>query len=194
MLGEIFGIRAGLIRVEHVLFLFFALRATLGSRGFPFVMENAGLVGVVAGSIIGLGFPEKAAPGVLSGPILGVFRAAIRGVPSALWTNVSSLSRAGRSSDGSGRVRSSIISGASIVSLKFGEGWIRINEAGVAGVDPWPFSAIIAGDWVRDPGFGGGRISDNMGSGDMESVSEPLRLCGTSRPFGVRPPRASCTN
>jgi hypothetical protein len=122
MLGEIFGIRAGLIRVEHVLFLFFTFRTNFGSRGFPFVVENAGLVGVVAGSIIGLGFPEKAEPGVLSGPILGVFRADIRGVCSPSCTNVSSLSRAGRSSDGSGRVRSSIISGVSIVSLKFGEG------------------------------------------------------------------------
>jgi hypothetical protein len=52
----------------------------------------------------------------------------------------------------------------------------------------------MAGDWERDVGFGGGRISDNMGSGEMESVSEPLRLCGTSRPFKMRPPRASCTS
>jgi hypothetical protein len=37
-------------------------------------------------------------------------------------------------------------------------------------------------------------MSDNMGSGEMESVSEPLRLCGTSKPLeGGRPPRASDT-
>jgi hypothetical protein len=123
MLGEIFGIRAGLTRVEHVLFLFFALRANFESPFFPFVIEKAGLVGVIAGSIIGLNLPAMAAPGVLRGPILGVFRADIRGVscsPSRI--TVSSVSRAGRSKDGSGRVRSSIISDVSRVSLKFGEG------------------------------------------------------------------------
>jgi hypothetical protein len=42
-------------------------------------------------------------------------------------------------------------------------------------------------------GLGGGRISDSMGSGEMESVSEPSRLWGTSKPLEVgRPPRASC--
>jgi hypothetical protein len=42
-------------------------------------------------------------------------------------------------------------------------------------------------------GFGGGRISDSIGSGEMESVSDPSRLWGTSRPLEVgRPPRASC--
>ena len=37
----------------------------------------------------------------------------------------------------------------------------------------------MAGECVTDPGLGGGRISDNMGSGEMESVSDtsrPLRL------------------
>jgi hypothetical protein len=80
MLGEIFGLRAGLTRVEQVLFLFFALRAIFGSGFFPFVMEKAGLVGVDMGSIIGLGLLDMDAPGVLSAPNLGVFRAARRGV------------------------------------------------------------------------------------------------------------------
>ena len=79
MLGEIFGMSAGLAMVEHVLFRFFAVRANLESPFFPFVMENAGLVGVDA-SIMGLGLLPIDAPGVLRGPILGVFRAAMRGV------------------------------------------------------------------------------------------------------------------
>jgi hypothetical protein len=71
---------------------------------------------------------------------------------------------------------------------------MRISEAGVAGVALWPFIwAIIAGDCESDVGFGGGGMSDSIGSGDIESVSEPSRLCGTSRPLEVgRPPRASC--
>jgi hypothetical protein len=136
MLGEIFGLSAGLTRVEHVLFLFFALRANLGSPFFPFVMEKAGLVGVDITSSMGLGLPAMAAPGVLSGPILGVLRAAIRDVSSPSQMIVSNLDRAGRSNDASGRVKSSITGGASTVSLKLGEGWIRIREAGVAGVAP----------------------------------------------------------
>lgn len=148
MLGEIFGMSAGLAMVEHVLFRFFAVRANLVSPFFPFVMENAGLVGVDAPSTIGLGRLAIEAPGVLRGPILGVFLADIRGVswpPSR--TAVSILARAGRSRDASGRVRSSIMAGGSIVSLKFGEGCMRISEAGVAGVAPCPLvCAIIAGD------------------------------------------------
>lgn len=81
MLGEIFGLSAGLTSVEHVLFLFFALRANLGSLFLPFVMENAGLVGVDAASIMGL-LPVIVAPGVLSGLSFGVFRADRRGVSS----------------------------------------------------------------------------------------------------------------
>lgn len=80
MLGEIFGLKAGLTRVEQVLFLFFALRTSFGSGFLPFVMEKAGLVGVDMASIMGLGLLEKEAPGVLSAPSLGVFRAANRGV------------------------------------------------------------------------------------------------------------------
>lgn len=45
----------------------------------------------------------------------------------------------------------------------------------------------MAGECVTDPGIGGGRISDSIGSGEMESVSEWSRLRGTSRPL-----RASC--
>jgi hypothetical protein len=126
MLGEIFGMSAGLTRVEHVLFRFFGLRASLASVFLPFVMENAGLVGVDAASIIGLGLPAMDAPGVLSGPILGVFRADIRGVscsPSRM--AVSSLANEGRSKDASGSVRSSIMGGGSWVSLKLGDGWMR---------------------------------------------------------------------
>jgi hypothetical protein len=40
----------------------------------------------------------------------------------------------------------------------------------------------MAGECVTDPGLGGGRISDSMGSGDMESFSD------RSRPFRL----ASC--
>jgi hypothetical protein len=89
MLGEIFGLRAGLMSVEHVLFLFFAFRANFGSPFFPFVIEKAGLVGVDIASIIGLGLPDMAAPGVLSGPIFGVFRADMRGVSSPSMMTVS---------------------------------------------------------------------------------------------------------
>jgi hypothetical protein len=194
MLGEIFGLSAGLTMVEQTLFLFLALRTNFGSPFFPFVMEKAGLVGVDMASSMGLGLPDTAAPGVLSGSILGVFRAVMRGVSSPSQMTVSNLVKADRSNDASGRVKSSIKSGVSTVSLKLGEGWIRIREAGVAGVAPWPFIwASMAGDWLKDVGFGGGRISDNMGSGEMESVSEASRLCGTSRPLeDGRTPRASC--
>jgi hypothetical protein len=86
-------------------------------------MENAGLVGVIEGSSIGLGLPAMAEPGVLNGPILGVLRADIRGVscPSSRMA-VSNLARAGRSKDASGRVKSSIMGGASLLSLKLGDG------------------------------------------------------------------------
>jgi hypothetical protein len=133
MLGENFGLRAGLMWAEHVLFLFFVLRANFGSPFFPFVIEKAGLVGVDMGSIMGLGPPDMAAPGVLRGPILGVFRADMRGVSSPSIMTVSSGARGSRSNDGSGRVKASIIGGASILSLKLGDGCIRIREAGVAG-------------------------------------------------------------
>lgn len=83
MLGEIFGLSAGLTKVELTLFLFFALRPNLGSGFFPFVMLNAGLVGVDMASIMGLGRPDIAPPGVLSGFNLGVFRADNRGVSSS---------------------------------------------------------------------------------------------------------------
>jgi hypothetical protein len=114
---------AGLIRVEHVLFRFFGLRASFASPFFPFVMENAGLVGVIEGSSIGLGLPAMAEPGVLNGPILGVLRADMRGVscPSSR-VAVSNLARAGRSKDASGRVKSSIMGGASLLLLKLGDG------------------------------------------------------------------------
>jgi hypothetical protein len=71
---------------------------------------------------------------------------------------------------------------------------MRISEAGVAGVAPWPFCwAIMAGECVTEPGFCGGRISDSRGSGEIESVSEPSRLCGTLRLLeDERSPRASC--
>jgi hypothetical protein len=82
ILGDILGLRAGLTSVEHVLFLFFALRANLRSPFFPFVMEKAGLVGVDMASIMGLGLPDMAAPGVLSGFNFGVFLADKRGVSS----------------------------------------------------------------------------------------------------------------
>jgi hypothetical protein len=159
-------------------------------------MVNAGLVGVDA-SIIGLGLPDKPAPGVLMALNFGVFRAARRGVFSfSTSTAVSSLDSVGRSNEASGRVKSSIMVGISCESLKFGEAWMRMRDAGVAGVAgvPCPFIwAIIAGDAVREDGFGGGRISDSMGSGDIESVSEVSLLYGTSRPFPfARPLRASC--
>lgn len=80
ILGEIFGLSAGLTRVELVLFLFLGLRASLGSSFLPLVIVKAGLVGVDIASIIGLGLPDKTAPGVLSGLSFGVFLADKRGV------------------------------------------------------------------------------------------------------------------
>ncbi len=59
---------------------------------------------------------------------------------------------------------------------------MRMREAGVAGAVPrLPCLAMIAGEADREPGLGGGGISDNRGSGDMESFSEPSRPRGTSR-------------
>lgn len=72
------------------------------------------------------------------------------------------------------------------VPPKVGEGWIRIKDAGVAGVTPSPECffrcAIMAGEFVVEEGLGGGPISDN-GSGEIESVSERSRLWGTSSPL-----------
>ena len=192
MLGEILGLRAGLTRFELTLFLFLGLRA--GFRSFlPFVMEKAGLVGVDIASSIGLGLADMEAPGVLRGFNLGVFRT--RDVsPSSFRITVSNLDRPGRSREASGRVRSSSIGGASCEPLKSGEGCIRIRDAGVAGVLFWLLRwASMAGEAVEELGFGGGRISDSIGSGDIESVSELSRVLGTSNPLvDGRIDRASC--
>ena len=136
MLGEIFGLNAGLTRLELTLPLFFRLRPCLGSSFFPEVMENAGLVGVDMGSSMGLGLFDMAAPGVLRGPILGVLRADMRGVSTSLSRNaVSILDKEGLgSNEASGRARSSIIGGGFMEASNCGEGCMRINEAGVAGV------------------------------------------------------------
>lgn len=140
MLGEIFGRSAGLTRLVLTLFLFFGLRASFGSF-LPFVIEKAGLVGVDIASSIGLGRPDMAPPGVLSGFNFGVFRAGIRGVPASRSRNaVSNLDSPGRSNDGSGRVRSSRVGGASLEPSKFGDGCMRIKEAGVAGALPCPLN------------------------------------------------------
>jgi len=112
MLGEILGLKAGLTRLVLTLFLFFGLRADLGSF-LPLAMEKAGLVGVDMASIIGLGRPDMDPPGVLNGFSFGVFRADMRGVsPSSSRIAVSILDSPGRSRDASGRVRSSSIGGA----------------------------------------------------------------------------------
>jgi hypothetical protein len=138
MLGEILGRRAGLTRLELTLFRFLRLRPNLGSDFFPEVMENAGLVGVDMASSMGLGLFERLAPGVLSGPSLGVLRADMRGVSaSSSRKAVSILDSDGLSKDASGSARSSRIGGAPEGPSNRGEGWMRISEAGVAGVAPW---------------------------------------------------------
>lgn len=191
MLGEIFGLNAGLTRLELTLPLFFELRP-LGSSFFPEVNENAGLVGVDIASSIGLGLFDTDAPGVLSGPIFGVLRADIRGVSCSSPSRkaVSILDNEGRlgSNEASGKVRSSSMGGTSIEASNCGEGCMRMREAGVAGVAPWLFWATKAGEFLTDPGSGGGRISESMGSGEIESVSEWSWLLGTSSPLL----RASC--
>lgn len=48
----------------------------------------------------------------------------------------------------------------------------------------------MAGEAVTEPGLGGGRISDSMGSGEMESVSDVLHV----PPEAGRIARASCTS
>lgn len=181
MLGDIFGLSAGLTRFELTLFRFLGFRAGLSSF-LPFVIENAGLVGVDIASSMGLGLLEVLAPGVLKEFNFGVFLAAIRGVSSSVsWIAVVILESAGRSMDASGKVRSSSMGGASVEALKLGEGCIRMRDAGVAGVAPDPFiCAIRAGEAARDPGLGGGPISDSIGSGEMESVCELSRVLGAS--------------
>lgn len=138
MLGEIFGLKAGLTRLELTLPLFFALRPPFASSFFPDVIENAGLVGVDMGSSIGLGLFDIDAPGVLSGPILGVLRADIRGVScSASRKAVSILdNEVLGSNEASGRARSSNGGGMLIEASNCGEGCMRISEAGVAGAVP----------------------------------------------------------
>jgi hypothetical protein len=73
MLGDIFGLSAGLTSVELELFLFL-LRASFESPFLP--KGNPGLVGDATALREGLGFPDKAAlaEGVLRGPSFGVFR------------------------------------------------------------------------------------------------------------------------
>ena len=173
ILGEILGLNAGLTRLELTLPLFFALRPFI-SIFFPEVIENAGLVGVDMASSIGLGLFDMVAPGVPSGPNLGVLRAAMRGVScSPSWKAVSSLDSDGLdSSEASGRARSSNMGWTLAEASNCGEGYMRMSEAGVAGVVPWPFCATKAGEFLTDPGRGGGRISDSIGSGEMESDSE----------------------
>ena len=137
MLGDILGRRAGLTRLELTLFRFLRLRPSLGSDFFPEVMENAGLVGVDMASSMGLGLFERLAPGVLSGPSLGVLRAAMRGVSaSSSRRAVSILDNDGLSRDASGNARSSKMGGTLEGASNRGEGWMRISEAGVAGVAP----------------------------------------------------------
>ncbi len=97
MLGEIFGLSAGLTRVELTLFLFFGLRADFESF-LPFITEMTGLAGIELGSIIGLGLSDMLAPGVLCGFSFGVFREDV---------DVLILDSIGLSKDASGRVRSS---------------------------------------------------------------------------------------
>lgn len=69
---------------------------------------------------------------------------------------------------------------------KVGEGWMRINDAGVAGATPWLDClfrwASMAGDCVTEVGLGGGPMSDK-GSGEIESVPELSRPRGTSNPL-----------
>lgn len=137
-------------------------------------------------SSMGLGRPDMAAPGVLKGFSLGVFRADKRGVPlssSSSRIAVSDLDKLGLSRDASGRVSSSSIGGACSEPLKSGDGCMRMREAGVAGVLLWLLRwAMTAGEAVKELGLGGGRISESMGSGEMESVSELSRVRGASRP------------
>jgi hypothetical protein len=117
ILGEIFGLNAGLTRLELTLPLFFVLRP-LASSFFPEVNENAGLVGVDIASSIGLGLFDIDTPGVLSGPTFGVLRADMRGVSccSPSRKAVSILDSEGRlgSNEASGRVRSSSMGGTSM--------------------------------------------------------------------------------
>jgi hypothetical protein len=112
ILGDIFGLIAGLTRVEETLFLFFKLRPALDSDRLVLPCANAGVVGDATALSIGLGFPDRAAPadGVLKGPNLGVFRAFKCGVaPSSLCKVVSMRESRGLSNEGSGSVRSSSI-------------------------------------------------------------------------------------
>jgi hypothetical protein len=140
MLGDILGRRAGLTRLELTLFRFLRLRPSLGSDFFPEAMENAGLLGVDMASSIGLGLFERLARGVLSGPSLGVLRADIRGVSASSSLSsrkaVSNLDRDGLSKEASGSARSSRTGGTPDGPSNRGEGWMRISEAGVAGVAP----------------------------------------------------------
>lgn len=91
----------------------------------------------------------------------------------------------GLSKDASGSVRSSKVGGASM-SPNVGEGWMRINEAGVAGATPAAevcvFSGFMAGEGCTEVGLGGGPISDR-GPGEIESDSELSRLRRRSAPL-----------
>lgn len=140
ILGEIFGLKAGLTKVEVMLFLFLGSRLDFES---PLLDEGvkAGLVGVDMPLSMGLGLPVKTAePGVPCADNLGVFRADRRGVSCSppSWIVVSRCVKEGRVvRDASGNVKSSKC-GVISEDPNVGEGWIRISDAGVAGVIPWP--------------------------------------------------------
>lgn len=188
ILGEIFGLSAGLTSVELTLFLFFGFRPAFDSILFVPPIK-AGLVGDATALSMGLVFPDNAAPadGVLNGPSLGVLRADIRGVaPSSLSKEVSMWDRGGLSREASGSVRSSSIGISPAIWMKLGDCCRCIKEAGVAGQPAWlkgcPLWAKTAGECVTEPGLGGGPISLRF-SGETESNSELSLLRGTSNPL-----------
>lgn len=104
MLGEIFGLNAGLTSCDPVLFRFFEPRPAPLESGRLGAVEPVGdAIALKAGDVSA----ELTAPadGVLSGPSFGVLRGFIRGVACSSVGVVSSLARVGRPAAGSGRAK-----------------------------------------------------------------------------------------
>jgi hypothetical protein len=105
MLGEIFGLKAGLTSVEDELCRFLLPRPPFCSA----LLGVVGLVGEANALVLGLCSPDRAttADGELRGPSFGVLRAATLGVTTSSGPRDVPPLTGGRESAASGRLRSS---------------------------------------------------------------------------------------
>lgn len=197
ILGLILGLSAGDTMAEPLVLTlprFLLLRAPLAS--FLSFNKAAGVLAVMGeNAVAGLADADagRAEAGVLEGPSFGVLRAARRGVCSAEGVAATSVliwakdgGRRGASlfaAAGSSRSSSPPVSPLlELVLLAVcGKLFVDSRDFGVAALPEGvavPCCALIAGDCVVEPGFGGGPMTDSVnGSGETLSVPE-LSIAG----------------